>query len=182
MPAVISDAGPLIHLAQIGKLSLLEKLFGVVFVTEQVKVEVFDEGIKLGCADAKALGKALADGWLKVKPFPKRLVRSALKLAEGENISRADAETLLLAADKKAELLVDEKLLSSLARMHSLHVWSTWTLLLEGLSRDYLKIGEIEEAVTELGRKKFRLNAKQTQEILDAARLIDKRRENNNSL
>lgn len=182
MPAVVSDAGPLIHLAQIGKLSLLEKLFSVVFVTEQVKVEVFDEGIKLGCADAKALGKALADGWLKVKPFPKRLVRSALKLAEGENISRADAETLLLAADKKAELLVDEKLLSSLARMHGLHVWSTWTLFLEGLSRDYLKIGEIEEAVTELGRKKFRLNAKQTQEILDAARLIDKRRENNNSL
>jgi len=182
LPAVVSDAGPLIHLAQTGKLSLLEKLFGVVFITERVKMEVFDEGIRLGCADAKAVGKALADGCLTVEPFPKRLVGSALKLAEGENISRADAETLLLAADKKAELLVDEKLLSSLAKMYGLRVWSTWTLLLEGLSRNYLKIGEIEEAVAELGKKKFRLNAKQTQEILDAARLIDKRRESNNSL
>jgi predicted nucleic acid-binding protein len=171
---VVSDAGPLIHLAQIGKLSLLKKLFGTVIVTERVKVEVFDEGVRLGCADAKAVGNALADGWLRIEPVPERLAKSALKLVEGENISIADAETLLLAVEKKAELLVDEKLLSNLSKMYGLRVWSTWTLLLEGLSKDYIGLGEVERAVDELGKKRFRLSVKQAQEILDAARFIEK--------
>jgi hypothetical protein len=80
---------------------LLEKLFGVVLVTERVKVEVFDEGLKLGCADAEAGGEALANGWLKIEPVLERLAESAVKLSEGENISRADAETLLSAVEKR---------------------------------------------------------------------------------
>ena len=172
--AVVSDAGPLIHLSQIDKLFLLKKLFGVVFVTETIKVEVLDEGLRLGCVDAQVVGEALADGWLRVEPVSERLVGSALKLAEGENISRADAETLLLAVEKKAALLVDERLLSDLAKMYRLKVWSTWTLLLESLAHDYLVLDEVEGAVEELGKRKFRLNAKQSKEILDAAKFIEK--------
>ena len=105
MPVVVADAGPLIHLAQIGKLHLLKKLFQNVFVTARVKVGAFDEGVRLGCADAETIGKALSEGWLTVEPVPERLAKLAVKLAEGENISRADAETLLLAKEKKAVLL-----------------------------------------------------------------------------
>jgi predicted nucleic acid-binding protein len=177
--AVVSDAGPLIHLAQIGKLFLLKKLFGVVIVTEKIKVEVFDEGLKLGYADAQEVGEALADGWLQVETVSECLAGSALKLAEGENISKADAETLLLAVAKKASLLVDEKLLSDLAKMYRLRVWSTWTLLLESLAQNYLILNEVEDAVEELGKKKFRLNAKQSEEILSAAKFIEKHKVNN---
>lgn len=173
MVAAVSDAGPLIHLAQIDKLFLLKKLFGVVFVTEKIKVEVFDEGVRLGCVDAQVIGEALADGWLGVEPVSERLVGSALKLAEDENISRPDAETLLLAVEKKAALLVDERLLSNLAKMFRLKVWSTWTLLLESLAQNYVMLAEVEGAVEELGKKKFRLNAKQSREILDAAKFIE---------
>jgi len=172
--AVVSDAGPLIHLAQIQKIALLKKLFGVVLVTEKVKVEVFDEGVKRGCADAETIGNALADGWLKVEPFPERLIRSAVKLAEGENISLSDAETVLLAVDKKAELLVDDKLLFDLAKMYRLKVWDTWTIVLESLSKDYLELNEIKNAISKLEKMKFKLNAKQAQEILDAANMIER--------
>ena len=99
--AVVSDAGPLIHLAQSGKVRLLSQFFGVVLVTEQVKIETFDEGIRLGYADAKAVGEALAAGWLRIEPVPEGLTEPALKLSEGENISRADATTLLFAVEKK---------------------------------------------------------------------------------
>ena len=174
MVAVVSDAGPLIHLSQIHKLPLLKKLFGIVLVTEKVKVEVFDEGVRLGYADAETVGKALADGWLRVEPFPESLVESAVKLAEGENISLPDAETLLLAVDKKADLLVDDKLLFDLAKMYRLKVWNIWTLLLESLSKDYLEINEIKSAIDKLDKMKFRLNAKQAQEILDAANMIER--------
>lgn len=174
MVAVVSDAGPLIHLAQIGKLVLLKKLFGVVLVTEKVKVEVFDEGLRLGFADAQAIGEALENGWLRVESVPERLAGSAVKLAKGENISSADAETLLLAVEKKAVLLVDEKLLSDLAKMYRLQVWSTWTLLLESLTKDYVGLSEVEGAVDELGKRKFRLSTKQAEEILEAAEFIER--------
>ncbi len=174
MVAVVSDAGPPIHLSQIRKLPLLKKLFGIVFVTMKVKVEVFDEGVRLGYADAEAVGKALADGWLRVEPFPESLVESAVKLAEGENISLPDAETLLLAVDKKADLLVDDKLLFDLAKMYRLKVWNIWTLLLESLSKDHLELNEIKSAIDKLDKMKFRLNTKQAQEILDAANIIER--------
>ncbi len=174
MVAVVSDAGPLIHLGQIHKLPLLKKLFGIVFVTERVKVEVYDEGVRLGHTDAETVGKALADGWLRVESFPENLVESAVKLAEGEKISLSDAGILLLAVDKKAELLVDDKLLFDLAKMYRLKVWNTWTLVLESLSKNYLEISEIKSAIDKLDKMKFRLNAKQAQEILDAANMIER--------
>jgi predicted nucleic acid-binding protein len=46
LPEVVSDAGPLIHLAQINKLRLVKKLFNHVAITSKVKKEVYDEGIK----------------------------------------------------------------------------------------------------------------------------------------
>jgi predicted nucleic acid-binding protein len=176
LPLMVSDAGPLIHLAQINSLQLLEKLFDNVLITAKVKIEVFDEGIRLNCADATVIGNALENGWLKIETVSERLTKSALKLALGENVSRADAETLLLAKEKKAELLVDEKVLSDLAKMYGLKVWSTWTLLLESISRDLVEVADVEAAVNTLGKKKFRLSAKQAKEVLDAAKFIEERK------
>lgn len=39
MVGLVSDAGPLIHLAQVSKLGLLKKLFGRVSITKDVKRE-----------------------------------------------------------------------------------------------------------------------------------------------
>ncbi len=176
MPAAVSDAGPLIHLAQIGKLELLKKIFDDVVMTTGVKVEAVDEGIKRGCPDAYAISEALEEGWLSVEPVSQHLSKTAIELAAGENISRADAETLLLAKKNQAELLVDEKILSTLAKMYKLKAWSTWTLLLEGLSRNLIELTDVETAVNELGKKKFKLNPSQAEEVMTAAKIIEKRK------
>lgn len=139
-------------------------------------MEVFDEGVRLGYPDAEIVGQALEEGWLEVESMPERLAKTSLKLAVGENISRTDAETLLLAKEKKADLLVDEKAVSALAKMYGLKVWNTWTLLLESLSKDFLGLTDVEAAVNELGRKKFRLSNKQANEVLNSARIIEKRK------
>lgn len=175
---VVSDAGPLIHLAQIGKLELLEKLFGVVAVVSRVKLEVYDEGIRLCCPDAELIGKALELGWLFVEAVPERLSKSAIKLVEGENISRADAETLLMAKEKKAELLTDERVLSNLGKMFGVKCWSTWTLLLESLSRNLVEVADVESAISDLGKKKYRLSMNQAKEILDATKFVEKEKRN----
>ena len=52
MLTVVSDAGPLIHLAQIGQLQLLKNLFKHISITAKVKNETVDEGINNGFVDA----------------------------------------------------------------------------------------------------------------------------------
>ncbi|MEM3088092.1 MAG: hypothetical protein QXP20_03150, partial [Candidatus Bathyarchaeia archaeon] len=165
MPAVVSDAGPLIHLAQINKLYLVKKLFNQVIITPNVKQEAVDEGIKLGHPDAKIIGKAMEEGWIMVEKFPKSLASVSKRLATDEKISLADAETLPLARDKGAEVLVDEKALSNLARMFGLKTWNTLTVLLESLSMGYIEISDIESAIKELGEKRHKLKKEQAEQV-----------------
>lgn len=176
MPKVVSDAGPLIHLAQINKLHLIKKLFNQVIITPKVKKEAYDEGVKLGHADAQTIEKAIEEGWITVEDVPKRVASAYKRLAEGENISQADAGTLLLAKEKRAEILVDEKALSDLAKMYGLKAWNTWTILLETLRRGFIEISDIESAITELGKKRHKLKDRQATEILEAAKFIASQR------
>jgi len=176
LPAVVSDAGPLIHLAQINKLYLLKKLFKKVIITPNVKQEAVDEGVKLGHSDAQIIGKAIEEGWIIVEEVPKRLASAIKRLAEDENISMADAEVLLFVREKKAEVLVDEKALSNLARMFGLKTWNTWTVLLESLSRGFIEVSDIDVAIKELGEKRHKLKKEQAAQILEAAKLIARKR------
>lgn len=179
MPVVVSDAGPLIHLAQINRLYLPRKLFKQVIITPNVKREAVDKSVKLGHADAQIIGKAIEEGVVIVEAVPKRLASASKRLAEDEKISRVYAETLLFAVERKAEVLVDEKALSNLARMFGLKAWSTWTVLLESLSRGYIEVYEIKAAIEELGGKRHKLKKEQAEQILEAARLIAYKRKLN---
>jgi predicted nucleic acid-binding protein len=172
----VSDAGPLVHLAQINKLHLLSQLFGQVVITLSVKREVYDEGVRLGYADAQLVGKALHEGWIRVRALPKVLASASKRLAKGENISNPDAETLLLAREMKAEILVDETALSDLARMFGLKAWDTWTVMLESLRLGYIEVSDIEAAIKELGEKRHKLKNEQAGQILEAAKLIAQKR------
>jgi len=180
---VVSDAGPLIHLAQVSKLNLLRRLFGTVVITSKVKEEVVDEGLRLAHADASAIKEAMEEGWIVVEEVPEKLSSAAKRLAEGENLSQSDAETLLLARQRKVEIfLVDEKPLSDLAKMYRLKVWNTWTILLEALSRGFIKTSDIEFAIHELGKRRHKLKPEQATEILEAAKLVLFRRKNQKTI
>ena len=181
MPQVVSDAGPLIHLAQINKLCLLKKLFKQVIITPNVKLKAVDEGIRLDHSDAQIIGKAIEEGWVIVEDVPKNLASTIKRLAEDENISLADAEALLFARDRKAEALVDDKALSNLAKMFGLKTWSIWTVLLESLRTDLIEVSEIESAIEELGEKRHKLKKEQAAQILEAAKLIARKRKEKRS-
>lgn len=49
---IISNSGPLIHVARIYKLKLLKELFGEIVIPYAVKKEVVDRGKEEGMADA----------------------------------------------------------------------------------------------------------------------------------
>ena len=59
----VSNAGPLIHLAKIGRLSLLKEIFNEIIIPRTVKVEVVDKGKEKG-----ALSEAIEEAiklWLE---------------------------------------------------------------------------------------------------------------------
>jgi len=174
----VSDSGPLIHLAQVNRLPLLKKLFKGVLITSGVKREVVDIGVELGHDDALMVRRAIGDGWITVKDVTGVMASTAERLAEDENISRSDAETLLLANDNDVEaILIDEKILSNLAKMHGLKIWNTWTILLEALRRGLIELSEIESSINELAKRRHKLKTEQAAEILEAARRIASTRE-----
>jgi predicted nucleic acid-binding protein len=155
---VVSDAGPIIHLAQIGQLQLLKNLFQHVSITAKVKNETVDEGINHGFVDAQIIGKAIQDGWITVDHVSEQLAGSIERLVIGENISQADAETLLMAKNKNAELLVDDKVVADLAKMYGLRIWNTWTILLESLNEGFIEVQVINKAIDELVKKRHKLS------------------------
>jgi predicted nucleic acid-binding protein len=169
---VVSDAGPLIHLAQIGQLQLLKNLFNSVIITAKVKNETVDQGINHGFVDSQIIGKAIQDGWITIEHVSEQLAGSIERLVIGENISQADAETLLMAKNKNAELLVDDKVVADLAKMYGIRIWNTWTILLESLSEDFIEVQDIKKATDKLGKKRHKLSEKQAEEILKAANTI----------
>jgi predicted nucleic acid-binding protein len=169
---VVSDAGPLIHLAQIGQLQLLKNLFKHVSITAKVKNETVDEGINCGFVDAQIIGKAIQDGSITVDHVSEHLSGSIERLVIGENISHADAETLLMAKNKDTELLVDDKVVADLAKMYGLRIWNTWTILLESLNEGFIEVQDINNAIDQLGKKRHKLSEKQTEEMLNAANTI----------
>ncbi len=157
MPAV-SDAGPLIHLAQIRKLELLEKIFVNITIVPSVKYETVDEGIRLGFADAVLVEEALRAGWMIAKKPGITTLRQSRRLADNENVSQSDAQTLLLAKSLQQPLITDEKNLTMLGRMYGLEVWNTWTVLLEALRKGLIRKHDIEMAISELANKRHKLS------------------------
>jgi predicted nucleic acid-binding protein len=110
---VIADAGPLIALARLDLLSLLEALFDEVALVDAVAREVFDGG---AFDDAARIRSALKEGWLRVQAFDEdpaaAIVTGLAGLGAGESQSilwalqlrAANLDTLLLMDDAKGRV------------------------------------------------------------------------------
>ena len=91
---VVADAGPLIGLARIDRLSLLTALYGPVVIPESVQAELGLAGDRPG---AKILSAALASGAIQTRA-----------LAQGHETTLAGLRLLLDAGESAAILLAEE--------------------------------------------------------------------------
>jgi len=97
----ISNAGPLIHLAKIGRLNLLKDIFHEIIIPKTVKVEVIDKGKEKGKPDAFLID---AVDWIRVMDDPV----NADQLAEKVGIHRGEACAILLAKSLSVPVLLDD--------------------------------------------------------------------------
>jgi len=98
---IVNNAGPLIHLAKIGRLNLLEDVFGEIIVPRTVKVEVIDKGKEKGRPDAFLIDNV---DWIKIAEDPP----NADRFAEKAGLHRGEACAILLAKSFNVPVLLDD--------------------------------------------------------------------------
>ena len=101
---IVSNAGPLIHLAKIGKLNLLKELFGKIIIPKAVKVEVVDRGKEEGVPDAFLIDTEIGT-WIEVEEDVNNEVK---EIAEKAGIDMGEAVAIMLAKIKGCSILIDD--------------------------------------------------------------------------
>jgi len=153
---VLSDASPLIALALINRLDLLQSLLGQVSITEVVKAEVLAEGSKPG---EPAIAEAIKSNWIRViaDEWPEPQFTA---LDEGE------ASTLRAAVNVGAPclVLIDERAGRAVATELGIAIAGTVGLIVQAKKRGL--IPSARALFAELLKKEFRVGAEMIREAL----------------
>lgn len=165
MGGIVSNATPLIYLAKVGKIDFLKRVFGEVFIPEEVKIEVVDRGKLLGERDAYVIEKAIGEGWLKV--LTTEIVEVPIKLESGEVAVLSLAKKLGL-----REVLLDEVSARVAARLLDLTPRGTVFVLLKALEKKEVDLNGFLEVLNQLIRHGFRLKEEVYVEAVREARRI----------
>ncbi len=99
---IVSDTTPLIGLASIGRLNVLQELFGEVYIPQAV----YDETVTHGRAQGSAKQDVDNASWIHVEQVQDRLAVNVLL----DEMDLGEVETIVLAGEMKADwVLMDEK-------------------------------------------------------------------------
>lgn len=145
---VIADAGPLIALASIDVLPMLRELFSQIYVTGSVR----DECLAKTGADARRIGTAVSEGWLRVQPVksPGHPLSPSLGVGESDSIRFA------LEAPESALLIVDDRLARRYALQKGLSIVGTVRLL--DLAERRGHIASAERCINEMTDYGYRIS------------------------
>jgi len=157
---VVANAGPIIWLAKIGRLDLLEKLYKEVIIPKEVYVESVQKGLEHGFRDALIIKEASDKGWIKIVELNEaqstigdRITHQLKELDTGE------IEAIVYARDTRADLLLlDDSTARSFAESWGLETKGTLYILLKALKMDLLKVNETRELIYELVERGFRID------------------------
>lgn len=147
---IISNSSPLILLAKIGKLSILEELYSKVLIPYEVYKEVIVEGKKENYSDA-----ALVEECINDFIFVKDLIEEHKKEAEKLNgiIGLGESEAIQLCLQEKSKsLLIDNLGPRKIAESRDLECTSSPGALLEALKTKILTFNEYEAAIKDLSK------------------------------
>jgi uncharacterized protein len=115
MALVVSDSSTLIHLARIGRLRLLRKLYDCITIPPAVWREVVEHGE--GRAGAIEVSEAYEAGWIDVVA----LADESLARSLTRDLGAGESEVIALAIEQKADLiLLDESEARRAAEIYSL--------------------------------------------------------------
>ena len=127
---VVSNASPIMNLACVGHLELLQQLYGSVIIPGAVYREITVSGAgEAGAAEVQALE------WIQVREVADRALATSLQI----ELDEGEAEAVALAVELKADLLlVDERRGRAVAARLGLTVIGLLGVLVEAKHQGYL--------------------------------------------
>lgn len=146
---IVSNSGPLIHLAKIDKLQLIKKLFGEVIIPREVKIEVVDRGKNEGMADAFLIENEIESGWIVIHRINDTKVK---EIAVSAGIDEGEASAIMLAKMKKCPVLIDDLAARRFAAGLGLQVVGSIGILIRSTKMHTISKTEALDALDKLGR------------------------------
>ena len=165
----VSDATPLIYLARLSELRLLNDLYGQVQIPPEVKTEVVDRGEEKGYPDAYVIEEALNGGWLVVDGLSDENRRKSVVLSEMTGIDIGEAQVILLAKQKdNDEVLIDQSNAREAARHLGLKPRGTIFVIVAATKRELITKEVARRLLAELIEANFYMSAKIYRDALSA--------------
>ena len=155
---IVADTGPLIALALVELLPVLQKLFSDVYVPVGVLDEATKECSKPG---AKAIKLAVEKGWIAVRPV--EMGESFQELIEV--LDQGEAEALALAKQLNAVVLIDERRGRKVAIKHGIAVTGSAAVLIKAKKSGVVK--KLKPLLEQLGKHGYRMSDALIAEVLN---------------
>ncbi|WP_258083092.1 DUF3368 domain-containing protein [Thermococcus thermotolerans] len=156
---VAVNSSPLIFLAKLKLLNILNELFDEVYITDAV----YHETVVEGAGHEEAIDIENVDFLKRASVRNQRVVKFLLEM-----IDHGEAETIAFALENEIDLVVlDDKDARKVARGFGLRVTGTLGLLLLAKRRRLIK--EVRPYIKELRKHGFRISESVLREILEAA-------------
>ena len=148
--AVVTNTSPIVLLAKIRRLTLLKGLYGEVLVPPSVKVECIDRGKEQGAIDVEETERGIRDGWISLVRLTRREKQDAGKLVRKARLGMGEAEALVLARDRKAMVIFDDKEARAVAGGWNLDYTGTVIVLYEAFVKRLISYDELLEDLSKL--------------------------------
>ena len=166
---LVSNATPLIYLARLSKLNLLNNLYGKVQIPPEVKTETIDRGKAKGYPDAYVIEEAVNDGWLVTDALTNENTKKSHALAEMTGIDIGEAQAIILTKQKnEKEVLIDQSNARDVARHLGLSPRGTIYVILTGTKRELLTKEIAKQMLAKLIEVNFYISAKIYRDTLNA--------------
>lgn len=147
---VASNSGPLIHLAQVKALFILNELYSEVVITEEVHFEVVARGKEEGFADAVLIEDAIKSGRIKI------VKRGGVADYARFGLHAAEAKVISLAVKEKFDLiLLDDDAARELAMTLGLKVRGSIGVVVEAYRKKRISKKEALEFLNALASSMY---------------------------
>lgn len=147
---VVVDASPLIVLSKTDRLGVLKATYRDAWIGPRVRQEVVESGALVDPVGSRRVAEAITAAWIQELEPSTRETRRARVLSAESRLGRGEAETLALAASRKATAIVDDKAARIVAERLGLRYLGTLGVLLEACAAGHLEVEGLEKAVRDV--------------------------------
>lgn len=145
---VISNAGPLIHLAKANALHILQALYHIILIPNEVKTETVDKGKEKGYPDALQIEKAIQQGWIKTIQI--QLDQDFQKAAKTAGLRNAEAAAIQYAYQNHLTALLDDEPARIFAKTLGITIRGTLGILIQATKSNILNYHEAIQTLDKL--------------------------------